>query len=266
MDTVRKLKPDRSLTGLIPAFGTLAIFFSAYFILGTFPAVISVAFCFLLYAVFSFITSFRTGNTGYTLAGLYQVAFGLACIFITMNNLILARLFFVFVIFFGLSLVYFAINKKLKWRGREIFELAAAPVTESEDGFTSRPLPSLSINHSKDTIQEFAKFMSKNLIALTHLEKDKIVFFPVIMGEEYRHLLRLNPDYQKSTWISFDFEGKVTVNISQKDYLNYKENLTFNQLCESLGHLFVEFLDLFRRGEGERIIDRMDDLRLGIFS
>ena len=51
-----------------------------------------------------------------------------------------------------------------------------------------------------------------------------------------------------------------------KDYLTYKEDLSFDRLCESLGNVFVEFLDLFKKGESVRIIDRMDALGLSIFS
>ena len=42
-------------------------------------------------------------------------------------------------------------------------------------------------------------------------------------------VLGFHQGYENTTWISFDYEGNVSVNISQKDYLKYKENLTFNQ-------------------------------------
>ncbi len=264
--TVRKLKPDWSMTGLIPAFATIAIWSAAFVLFGINTALYAGAFCFLLYALFSLYASIRTGNAGYAIAGLYQIFIGMAFIFAAMDDRKFANLLFVFAIFSGLWMIYLLIQKKLKWRGREILELAAVPVADSKNGFTSRPLPSVKTEYSKNTILDFAQFASKNLIALTYVENDRVVFFPVMMGEEYGHLLAFHPDYENSTWISFDYEGKVSVNISQKDYLKYKENLTFNQLCESLGHLFAEFLDLFSKGEGIRIIDRMDNLRMSVFS
>jgi hypothetical protein len=51
-----------------------------------------------------------------------------------------------------------------------------------------------------------------------------------------------------------------------EDYLNYREDLSFAQLCDSLGGLFIEFYELFKRGQGMRIIDRMDALGLSAFS
>lgn len=56
------------------------------------------------------------------------------------------------------------------------------------------------------------------------------------------------------------------MNISHRDYLNFKEALSFDQLCASLGNLFIEFIETYLRGEGVRIIDKMDVLGVGVFS
>ena len=79
-------------------------------------------------------------------------------------------------------------------------------------------------------------------------------------------ILGLKSDYTDETWVAFDFDGNVSVNISHRDYLNYKEALSFDQLCESLGNLFVGFVEMFHRGEGVRIIDRMNALGIPYFS
>jgi hypothetical protein len=86
------------------------------------------------------------------------------------------------------------------------------------------------------------------------------------MGEEFGRLLGLSGDYRDATWINFDAEGNVSVHIAQKDYLDYREPLAFDQLCASLGQLFIDFFELFKKGEGIRVIDRMDDLRLPVLS
>jgi len=86
------------------------------------------------------------------------------------------------------------------------------------------------------------------------------------MGDEYTFMFRASGGYPDTTWINFDFEGDVSVHISQKDYLDYRESLAFDQLCESLGRLFIEFAEMHQRGEGVRIIDRLDALKLSYFS
>ena len=73
-------------------------------------------------------------------------------------------------------------------------------------------------------------------------------------------------DYTNHTWIAFDFDGNVTVNISQHDYLTYQEDLSFDQLCASMGKVFIEFLDLFSTGKEVRIIDRLNAMPVNIFS
>ena len=90
----------------------------------------------------------------------------------------------------------------------------------------------------------FADFARRHLIALTHVTDDKVVFVPVKMGNEFGHILGLHGDYAEDTWVSFGSDGEVSAHISREDYIEYRETLTFDQLCESLGSLFGEFLDL----------------------
>ena len=267
---IRKLKPDRSVTGLLPAFISVAIFALTSVLFD-----ITVGFSVLgvligLYALYSFLVYLKTNNSGYIIASLYQLSLALLIWSqpraIKYGDLQLTMLFLVCMLFFMAWMIYLLINRKLKWRGREILEMAAEPVDETADGYTTRPLSTGKIEYSQKDIIAFADFARQNLIAITYIEKDKVVLVPVKMGEEYNAILGLRSDYTPSTWVAFDHLGNVSVNISRKDYLNYKENLSFDQLCTSLGDVFIEFLEMFTRGEGVRIIGRMDALGLNPFS
>ena len=163
-------------------------------------------------------------------------------------------------------MILLAATKKIKWRGREVLEMAAASVEETSNGYTSRPLPAGKVEFNQQEIMEFAHFARRTLIAVSYVGKDRVIFVPVMMGREFGFILGLKNDYTDETWVSFDFDGNVTVNISHRDYLNYIESLSFDQLCTSLGNLFVDFIETYHRGEGVRIIDRMDALRVGVFS
>ncbi len=79
-------------------------------------------------------------------------------------------------------------------------------------------------------------------------------------------IFRIPRTYTDRTWIAFDFDGNVTVNISQSDYLLYQEDLSFDQLCTSMGNIFIEFLELFSTGKAVRIIDRLNAMPVNIFS
>ncbi|MFC1916924.1 hypothetical protein ACFLX1_02205, partial [Chloroflexota bacterium] len=115
-------------------------------------------------------------------------------------------------------------------------------------------------------IIQFTQFVRRHLIAVPYTGKDKVVFVPVSAGREFPFIMGFKNDYTDETWVAFDFNGDVSVNISHRDYLNYNEELSFDQLCESLGNLFIEFIGMFQRGEGTRIIDRMNATGVSPFS
>jgi len=270
MYTIHKLKPDRSITGLIPAFSSLIIMALVGIFFGRKAAFTSIAIFFWGFSFYTFIGFLRTSNVYFIIPALYQFFGG--CVAYVYETKISGNsppflgfavlLTFVFLVW----MILLVPTKKIKWRGREVLEMAAASVEETGNGYTSRPLPAGRVEFSQQEIMEFANFARRNLIAVSYVGKDKVIFVPVMMGQEFGFIMGLKSDYTDETWVSFDFEGNVTVNISHRAYLEYKEALSFNQLCSSLGNLFIDFIETYHRGEGVRIIDRMDALRVGVFS
>jgi hypothetical protein len=78
-------------------------------------------------------------------------------------------------------------------------------------------------------------------------------------------LLGIKKDYLEDTWVAIDYDGNISVNITEDDYLLFKQDLDFDQLCQSLGDVFIEFLELSKNGQESQIIDRMNALRLNPF-
>jgi len=178
-----------------------------------------------------------------------------------------AIIFLLFLIlFFLVWLIILLFTKRIKWRGREILEMAADPVEDTGSGYTARPLPAGKTEFTQRQIIQFAQFAKRHLIAVPYIGKDKVVFVPVAEWREFFFIMGLKSDYTDETWVAFDFNGDVSVNISHRDYLAYNEELSFDQLCGSLGNLFVEFMEMFQRGEGIRIIDRMNTIGISPFS
>ena len=62
--------------------------------------------------------------------------------------------------------------------------------------------------------------------------------------------------------MAIDDEGNVTVNITEEDYLLFKQDLNFDQLCQSLGDVFMEFLELSKKGQEQMIVDKMNAMKL----
>jgi hypothetical protein len=158
------------------------------------------------------------------------------------------------ILFFGE--IFVLSSKRINWRYREILELAAKPVDESADGFTPRPFPAGTALYNTEEILGFTKFMINHVIAYPFVEKDWVVL--VVPENMFAYMLLLKRGYKKDTYVTFDFSGNVTVTIAKKDYQKYREEFTFDQLCSSLGNLFIEFLELYKKNQSSEIINRLN--------
>ena len=144
-------------------------------------------------------------------------------------------------------MIIFAFQRKLKWRTRETLELAAQPL----------------VDKTMEELSGFASFIRRNLIAIPVYDSKRIIF---ILNIPFERLLTFNNNYHDRTWVAFNHEGNVTVNISQQDYYMYRDQWAFDQLCISLGNLFIEFLEEYKKGAETLIIQRMNALNLNIIT
>ena len=145
-------------------------------------------------------------------------------------------------------------RKKVQWHHRQIFEVAARPVDDTADGFTSRPYPLGKIEYSRDEIVGFAKYLGRKLIAVPRIEADG-----VILNFSARMANLGKPNLQEASYVSFGFDGNVSVNMARKDYEQYRNEFTFDRLCESLGGLFKRFLGYYQDGKSEKIVEILSD-------
>lgn len=270
----KKLKTDKNITGLLPAFfcffvsGITAVIFSPLEGIRVMGCIV------LFYTVFAFIALYKTKSKGYLSSSIYMFFMGLYLMTLGVNESgrrILyqtntSRFFLVLTLAAFVWLLYMLFTKQAKWRGREIFELAAIKVEEDSNTYTDRPRPVGRADYTKDEVLGFASYLTRNMVVMPFWEQERILLLPVKMGYEYPILFGANLNYWEKTWVSFDFDGNVSCHISKKDYLDYQYNLEFDQLCESLGNLFIEFLYLYKNEEETRIIDRLNDVKVGIFS
>ncbi len=138
---------------------------------------------------------------------------------------------------------------------RIFLEWAAKSVYDTNDGYTGRPYPAGKASYSKKEIVEFAKYMDKNLKATSYIKDDRVIL--VFSNGMFQYIPFLKPNLQKVTYVSFDYEGNSSVYISKKDYRKYKEELTFDQLCQSFSDIVLKFFHYFRKGECENIIEML---------
>jgi len=262
MYTIRKLKPDTNFNMILLPIGILMIGVLINFAISLTAMFTYFAVCFFIYGLYTFITFVKTHNSGYIVSTLYLAAAGMMCLTTPASIQNRSRpsslVFLAIMLFFGVWMVFLALNKKMKWRGREILELAAQSVDATGNGYTARPLPAGKTDFSRDQVLAFTAFCLKNMVAVPYVGQEKTVFVPIMMGREFPFIIGLKSDYTDETWVAFHYDGHVTVNISHRDYLEYKEAFSFEPLCNALGDLFIEFMNMFLRGEGVRIIDRLN--------
>jgi hypothetical protein len=272
MSLIRKLKPDRNITGALIPLSMLPIFGIVSLIFGFHIGLMTLAVMVWVWALFYLYVFLRTKNGPHLFVSVWATFLGYMLIVLTgfVGTHEIAPEFGIAylsgLVFFGLGIIYLVATRRLKWRGREIFELAGEPVDDIGNGYTDRPRPVGKVSFSRGQMRSFARYAARHLIALPYYTSKTITLVPIKMGDEYGRLLGFLGDYRDATWVNFDIDGEISVHIAQKDYLDYRQSLAFDQLCVSLGQVFIDFCELYNKGEGVRVIDRLDDLKVGVLS
>jgi len=266
----RKTRDQNFLKVVWFPIGVIVTFLAVTATAGVQPAMYVIGGVMFLASVMPFITFWRTRNAGFLAIAMLAVFIGLACVSTPpaikdKSEVGLVPLFLAGMYVLLLVVAYLGFNRKLKWRGQEVFELAAMPVEDTGDSFTARPRPTGQVPISKTEMIRFVDFITTNLIAFAFREDNRIIFVPTLPGKDTLYLLGIKKDYLEDTWVAIDYDGNVSVNITQEDYLIFKQDLDFDQLCQSLGNVFIEFLELSKNGKETQIIDRMNALRLNPF-
>lgn len=162
-----------------------------------------------------------------------------------------------FLVFCAYVFYFFFRHISLK---RKILELAARPVSRNDNGFTGRPYPVGKISFTKGELHGFSGLMKKLIIAVPLIEKNGISFY--LPDDWFGHIYGLSTNNAGESKVTFQYDGNVSVFISENDYKKYKDELTLYQLCNSLGDLYISFFSLFNEGKGDLImqkIKRMDN-------
>jgi len=267
---IRKTKDQNILKAIWVPLVTIPTFLVVLSIAGPKPAFYLLGGIYIFLSLSPFLTFWRTQNNGFLAVTMFMVFAGLLCVsappaFDDKSKIGLIPVLLVGMYASMLVTGYLTLNRKLKWRGQEIFELAAIPVEGTGDSFTARPRPAGQVPISKTEMIRFVDFITMKLIAFAFPEDTRVVFVLTLPGNDLPYLLGIKKDYIKDTWVAIDYEGNISVNITQEDYLLFKQDLDFDQLCQSLGDVFAEFLEFSKSGQETRIIDMMDALRLNPF-
>lgn len=269
-----KQKSGMKITGLIPAIVAVCLFIIAAIFWGPIVGFYFLGFIILLYCLLIFYGYLRTKHSWTLLSAIYMLCYS-GCLLTLAPHMIEGqkvnfpvefKVLLTITLLLGAVLIYLNSNRKLKWRGREILELAAQQVNKADGSFTERPRATAVVNYSERELLNFASYFERNLLGLCYREADRIVFMPLKYKNEYFALYNPAYKYENKTWVAINFNGNVSVNICKADYFDYREDLAFDDLCTSLSEVVIEFIELYLNGADVRIIDKMDDLRMSVFT
>ena len=266
----RKLKPDRSIFGPIQPVIVLIIFGLTLVIWGIKIALIVLVLVYLLYFVFTMYAFFRVKNYYFLTAAFFQIMAAVLFTFSKIGPMPLSedmvRGILIIMIASMVMAGYALLSGKLKWWGREIFELAAQDVQIDPETFTERPKPSGKIVYRRDDLFGFAHYYQKSLLGLCKRENNTLIFIPVKMSDWANALYNPSYNYKDHSYVAIGFDGSVSTFISKKDYLDYKEDLAFDQLTASLSNLHLDFFEWYQAGKEIRIKDSIKEVEGNIFT
>jgi len=269
-----KQKPDLDIKGILPPVISVFLFIVAFSIWGPYVAFNTLGSIILLYAIFIFIAYYRTKHIWTLVSVIYMLVFS-ATLYSLAPHLTVGydpflpphvKILMALTVLLFWFLIYLNFTRKLKWRGRDILELAAYHVEQAEGSFTERPLPTCKVNFTKRQLDNFAHFFQKKLLGLAYWEESRVVFMPLKFKNEHLALYNPNYNYHEKTWVAINYNGNVSVNFSKKDYLEYWEDLAFDELCHALSDVIIDFLQLYIERKEVRIIDKLDSMRINVFT
>jgi len=143
-------------------------------------------------------------------------------------------------------------QERFEINSRRLFRLASERLNEADDGFTGRPYAAGKVELEKDELLGFVRFLHGSYIIR-----------PFYFGNNVAMAFSMNTsllairEHTQVSHVIMDLNGQITVKISEKDYRDYRERLSFDQLCSSIAEIFTRFLDYYREGLESRIITEL---------
>jgi len=140
-------------------------------------------------------------------------------------------------------------HERFEINSRRLFRLASERIYKNDNGFTERPYSGGKIECTRDELLGFVRILQGNYV-VRPFYYESYVCLSFSMNTS---LLVINEGREVSHVI-IGYDGSITVTVSNKDYRDYRERLSFDQLCASLAGIFTRFLDYYKKGMESRIM------------
>ena len=147
-------------------------------------------------------------------------------------------------------------QERYELNARRLFKLAANLITDISDGFTERPYAAGNFSTDREQLLGFARYLEGKYISRC-IHKQKDLYLLISLN---RSILTTD-DPVSVSHILIQESGKMTVYITKADYHQFRRRYNFNQLCESLGDVFIRFYNYYQEGRDNRIYTELKTAR-----
>jgi hypothetical protein len=141
---------------------------------------------------------------------------------------------------------------KLEVHARKLFRLAAQQVFDVSNGYTNRPYSGGKTDAGRIEILGLARFLAGKEILMYDAGPDMVTYAFSMNTSPL-----VDPQLSKVSYMSFNKDGNISVHISETDYKQYKNKLSFDQLCGSFVNIFKQFLEYYKDGNEDRIVTEL---------
>jgi hypothetical protein len=157
---------------------------------------------------------------------------------------------FILFVVFNWNTIYS--HERFEANSRRLFRLASERIFETGDGYTGRHYMAGQIKSGKDELLGFVRFFHGNYITRPFYYENY-----VSLAFSMNTSLMVIDMPSAVSHIILEYNGNIKVKISEQDYRDYKERLSFDQLCTSMADVFVRFLDYYQKGLESRIVTEL---------
>ena len=164
--------------------------------------------------------------------------------------------FIIMVLFIIINWQSFYSETRFEINSRRLFRLASERIYEVDEGYTGRPYAAGQISFGKDELLGFVRFLHGSYVVRPFYHNDY-----VSLAFSMNKSLVVIKDPSEVSHIILNHNGEIRVIISEKDYRDYNERLSFDQLCSAMAEVFIRFFDYYKEGHESRIISELKSAR-----
>jgi hypothetical protein len=147
-------------------------------------------------------------------------------------------------------------HERFEINSRRLFRLASERIHKADNGFTARPYSGGRVECTKDELLGFVRFLHGNYIVRPFYYEGY-----VCLSFSMNTSLVVISEGKEVSHVIIGHDGSITVKVSDKDYLDYRERLSFDKLCASVADIFTRFLEYYRGGLESRILIELKSVR-----